>query len=68
MKRAWDLKVAVIVVLVLAIAWLGRADAGRYIARSRSVPAASCPSYDPPVWLPAVSTWGCGDPLTLTGG
>ena len=61
MNLTWDLKLAVIVVLALAIAYLGHADLGRYISPSHPPAGVSCP------WLPTVSAWGCGQPLTLTG-
>ena len=61
MNHAWDLKLAVIVVLALAIAYLGHVDLGRYISRGSPPSAASC------LWSSAVSAWGCGESLTLTG-
>ena len=61
MNLTWDLKLAVIVVLVLAIAYLGRADLGRYISPSHPPAGVSCP------WLPTVTAHGCGQSLTLTG-
>ena len=60
MNLTWDLKLAVIVVLVAAIAYLGRADLGRYISYARP-PAVSCP------WLPTVSALSCGQSQALTG-
>ena len=61
MNLTWDLKLAVIVVLVLAIAYLGHADLGRYISRGPPPAAVSCP------WIPTVTARACGQSLTLTG-